>query len=71
MHSQSAKELVSDLFKRQADDTKLTRAEALRQAMVALMDGLGYVGADGKIEFSYGHPLFWAPYSIIGDGGAR
>jgi len=71
VHSQSAKELVSDLFKRQADDTKLTRAEALRQAMVALMDGLGYVGADGKIEFSYGHPLFWAPYSIIGDGGAR
>lgn len=71
VHSQSAKELVTDLFKRQADDTKLTRAEALRQAMVALMDGPGYVGADGKTEFSYGHPLFWAPYSIIGDGGAR
>ena len=71
VHSQSARELVTDLFKRQADNPKLTRGEALRQAMMALADGPGYVGADGKTEFAYAHPLFWAPYSIIGDGGAR
>ncbi|WP_194477626.1 CHAT domain-containing protein [Bradyrhizobium sp. CCBAU 53338] len=71
VHSQSAKELVTDLFKRQADDPKLTRAEALRQAMMALMDGPGYVGPDGKTEFTYAHPLFWAPYTILGDGGTR
>jgi CHAT domain-containing protein len=61
VHSQSARELVTDLFKRQADDPKL----------MTLADGPGYVGADGKTEFAYAHPLFWAPYSIIGDGGAR
>jgi CHAT domain-containing protein len=71
VHSQSAKDLVTDLFKRQADDPKLTRAEALRQAMMALMDGPGYLGSDGKTDFAYAHPLFWAPYSIIGDGGRR
>ena len=71
VHSQSARELITDLFKRQADDPKLTRGEALRQAMMALVDGPGYVGADGKTEFAYAHPLFWAPYSIIGDGGGR
>jgi CHAT domain-containing protein/tetratricopeptide (TPR) repeat protein len=71
VHSQSARELVTDLFKRQADDPKLTRGEALRQAMMALADGPGYIGAGGKTEFAYAHPLFWAPYSIIGDGGAR
>jgi CHAT domain-containing protein len=71
VHSQSARELVTDLFKRQANDPKLTRGEALRQAMMALADGPGYLGADGKTEFAYAHPLFWAPYSIIGDGGAR
>jgi CHAT domain-containing protein len=71
VHSQSARELVTDLFKRQADDPKLTRGEALRQAMMALADGRGYIGADGKTEFAYAHPLFWAPYSIIGDGGVR
>jgi CHAT domain-containing protein len=71
VHSQSAKELVADLFKRQADDPKLTRAEALRQAMIALMEGPGYVDSDGKTQFAYAHPLFWAPYTIIGDGGRR
>ena len=71
VHSQSARELVTDLFRRQAADPKLTRGEALRQAMMALADGPGYLGADGKTEFAYAHPLFWAPYSIIGDGGGR
>jgi CHAT domain-containing protein len=71
VHSQSARELITDLFKRQADDPKLARGEALRQAMMALVDGPGYLGADGKTEFAYAHPLFWAPYSIVGDGGAR
>jgi CHAT domain-containing protein len=71
VHSQSARELMADLFKRQADDPRITRGEALRQAMMALADGPGYVGADGKTEFTYAHPLFWAPYSIIGDGGER
>src|SRR3984893_12493445 len=71
VHSQSARQLVADLFKRQTADPRLTRGEALRRAMIALADGPGYTGAGGKTEFAYAHPLFWAPYSIIGDGGAR
>jgi CHAT domain-containing protein len=71
VHSQSARQLVTDLFKRQADDPKLGRGEALRQAMMALLDGPGYLNSDEKTEFAYAHPLFWAPYTIIGDGGVR
>jgi CHAT domain-containing protein len=71
VHSQSAKDLITDLFKRQADDPTLTRGEALRQAMVALMDGKGFLDASGNTEFTYAHPLFWAPYTVIGDGGRR
>jgi CHAT domain-containing protein len=71
VHSQSARQLVTDLFKRQADDQKLSRSEALRQAMMALVDGPGYLNGEGKTEFAYAHPLFWAPYTIIGDGGVR
>jgi CHAT domain-containing protein/tetratricopeptide (TPR) repeat protein len=70
VHSASARELVTDLFRRQARDPKLSRAEALRQAMMALLDGEGFVDEKGKTLFTYAHPLFWAPYSIIGDGGA-
>jgi CHAT domain-containing protein len=69
VHSQSARDLTTDLFRRQHADQALSRGEALRQAMMALMDGQGFVGADGKTIFAYAHPLFWAPYTIIGDGG--
>ncbi len=69
VHSQSARELVTDIFRRQAADPKLARAEALRLAMLGVMDGPGYLDDRGKPLFTYAHPLFWAPYSIIGDGG--
>ena len=71
VHSESARELVTDLFKRQAADKNLARGEALRHAMMAMVDGQGYKDAAGKTEFAYAHPLFWAPYTIIGDGGKR
>ncbi len=66
----SARELTTDLFRRQATGTAVGRAEALRQSMLALVDGPGYVDqASGKIVFSYAHPIFWAPFTLIGDGG--
>jgi CHAT domain-containing protein len=70
VHSRSARELVTAVFHEQAADASLTRAEALRRAMVSLMDGPGYTDA-GKVLFTYAHPLFWAPYSLVGDGGGR
>jgi CHAT domain-containing protein len=69
VHSASARELVTDLFRRQADDPTLSRSEALRQASMALLGGPGFTDQSGKTLFSYAHPLFWAPYTIIGDGG--
>jgi CHAT domain-containing protein len=69
VHSASARALVSDLFRRQATNTTISRGEALRQAMTGLIDGAGYQDEQGKTVFSYAHPLFWAPYTIIGDGG--
>jgi CHAT domain-containing protein len=69
VHSQSARELTTDLFRRQAADPRLTRGEALRQAIMGLVEGPGYQDEQGRTLFTYAHPLFWAPYSIIGDGG--
>ena len=69
VHSASARELITDLFRRQRADPALTRGEALRQAMMALLDGPGAVDGSGRTVYSYAHPLFWAPYSVIGDGG--
>jgi len=69
VHSVSARELVTDLFSRQAKDTAVGRSEALRQAIVSIIDGGVWKQEDGKPLFAYAHPLFWAPYTIIGDGG--
>ncbi len=59
----SARLLTTDLFRRQAENQALSRAEALRQAELALMD-------NASAGFSYAHPIFWAPFSLVGDGGA-
>ena len=68
VHSDSARELVSNLFHRQSVNPTVSRTEALRQAMVAMIDSEGYKNRSGKMLFAYAHPLFWAPYTIIGDG---
>jgi CHAT domain-containing protein len=66
----SARALTTELFRRQAANPQLTRAAALRQAMLALIDGPGYVDpASHKSVHAYAHPLFWAPYALVGDGG--
>lgn len=63
VESSSAMQLVSALF---AQSTKAdSRAQALRQAQLALMRQ----SAGGA--FSYAHPLFWAPFALVGDGGGR
>ncbi len=61
----SARLLTTELFRRQAENPQLTRAEALRQSMLALMGR----SATGVASFSYAHPAFWAPFTLVGDGG--
>ncbi|MBM3539246.1 MAG: CHAT domain-containing protein, partial [Alphaproteobacteria bacterium] len=66
----SARILTTDLFRRQAEDPKLPRGEAMRQAEIALIDGPGAIDdATKQPMFSYAHPIFWAPFSVVGDGG--
>ena len=69
VESVSARLLTTDLFRRQANDPGITRAEALRQTILGLIDGTVPQDAAGKAGFSYAHPLFWAPFSLVGDGG--
>ena len=36
--------------------------------MLKLVDEGGYE-AEGRLVFSYAHPIFWAPFILVGDGG--
>lgn len=66
----SARALTTDVFGRQQADPRLTRARALQQAKNGLIDGPGFVNAaTNTTVFSYAHPIFWAPFVLVGDGG--
>lgn len=43
----------------------MTKAEALRQAQLALLNGM-FTSEDGH---DFTHPYFWAPFILIGNGG--
>jgi CHAT domain-containing protein len=67
--SPSARKFMTDLFRRQAADATLDRAQALRQTMLEMIDSGAQHDARDKPLYSYAHPLFWAPFSLVGDGG--
>lgn len=55
----SARMLTTGLFKQQASHPDMHRAEALRQSMLDVMQ---------TKHTDYSHPVFWAPFSLVGDG---
>jgi len=65
--SVAARLLMTDLFKRQQTGDKApAKSDALRQSMLQLIDHGGM--SDGKaMKYSYAHPLFWAPFMVVGD----
>jgi len=58
--SAAATEITTRLFEERAGTTKLGRAEALRRLILALMET-----ADKPY---YAHPLFGAPFVVVGEG---
>ena len=66
----SAKKLTTGLFQLQKENASLSRARALRKSILKLIDDPGLKDQEsGMIVASYAHPLFWAPFIIVGDGG--
>jgi CHAT domain-containing protein len=66
----SARKLVTGIFQSQEENKALSRAQALRKSMLNLIDKETLKDEiSGKIVASYAHPLFWAPFIIVGDPG--
>jgi CHAT domain-containing protein len=69
VESASARMLTTELFKQQEADPKLSRAVALQKSMLKLLDhGVSKNPKTGQVVFAYAHPVFWAPFSLVGDG---
>jgi CHAT domain-containing protein len=69
----SARKLVTGIFQKQQEDKTLSRAQALRQSILNIIDEANLKNeVSGKIvSVSYAHPLFWAPFIIVGDPGGN
>jgi CHAT domain-containing protein len=68
VHSAATTALMTTLFRTQAEHVQLSRAQALQNARKTLIDQSVYKNPKGRVVFSYAHPLFWAPFTLIGDG---
>jgi CHAT domain-containing protein/tetratricopeptide (TPR) repeat protein len=66
----SARALTTAVFRKQSDDPSLNRSVAIRQAMLELIDNGGYTDPNGDMVYTYAHPIFWAPFTLVGDGGS-
>jgi CHAT domain-containing protein len=64
--SVASRQLMTDLFKRQQQNQGLAKSEALRQAMLNQVDQ-GGMKEGNTMKYSYAHPLFWAPFVVVGD----
>ena len=58
VESESAKLLTTQTFSHYAANPQAPKAESLRQAMLSVM-----------AMPQYQHPIFWAPYALVGEGG--
>ena len=65
----STKALTTSIFERYTKNPSFTRADSVRDAMLGLIDEGGYRDESGRMLFSYAHPIFWGPFSLVGDGG--
>jgi CHAT domain-containing protein len=69
VHSGATAKLTTTLFFLQAKDKSIARAEALQKTRLEMIDNGTQKDASGKPLFSYAHPIFWAPFTVVGDGG--
>ncbi len=61
VNSDATVKLVTGAMRRLSADKSMGRAEAMRQSMLALIE---------KGEPYEAHPAYWAPFAVVGEGGA-
>jgi CHAT domain-containing protein len=64
--SAASRVMMTDLFKNQQKAQGTSKAELLRQAMLNQVDQ-GGMKEGNTMKYSYAHPLFWAPFVVVGD----
>lgn len=70
VETRAARALTTELFRRQAAERGEGRARALQATMNWLIDEGGVIDPEtSTMVFSFAHPIFWAPFVLVGDSG--
>ena len=67
----AASRLMTGLFHCRNTDSGLSWARAHQRSICQIMDAPGLRNDQGIVVASYAHPLFWGPFVVVGDSGAR
>ena len=70
VETSSARLLTTNLFENLNTDEITTTMQALQKTNIELINDEGFRTKDGEMIFSYSHPIFWAPFMVVGDGGS-
>jgi CHAT domain-containing protein len=63
--SEASRKLMTDLFKRYVQEQGTSKPRALQLASLLLLDE--GVPDDQKSKYTYSHPLFWGPFTMVGN----
>lgn len=63
--SEASRKLMTDLFKRYVQEQGTSKPRALQLASLRLLDE--GVPDDQKSKYTYSHPLFWGPFTMVGN----
>ncbi len=69
VHSGATAHLMATLFQLQKSNPSLGRSAALQKTRNTMIENGVQSDIKGNPLFSYAHPIFWAPFTIVGDGG--
>ena len=63
--SEASRKLMTDMFKHYVQDKGMSKPRALQLASIRILDE----GApdDKEANYSYAHPLFWGPFTMVGN----
>ena len=64
--SVASRTMMTGLFRNQQKAGNTSKAELLTQAMLDQIDN-GGMKEGGNMKYAYAHPLFWAPFVVVGD----
>ena len=63
--SEASRKLMTNLFKRYVQEKSISKPRALQLASLNLLDE--GVPDDKKAKYTYSHPLFWGPFTMVGN----